>query len=46
MSDNSLLDSLKSLVDPKTIPFLISQGVVPKLIPVFAATIGLALGFI
>jgi hypothetical protein len=46
MSDTSLVDSLKSLVSPKTIPFLISQGVVPKLLPVVTATIGLALGFI
>ena len=46
MSDKPLMESLKSLVSPKTIPFLVSQGVVPKLLPVVTAAIGLALGFI
>src|SRR5215510_8035547 len=41
-----MMESLKSLVSPKTIPFLISQGVVPKLLPVVTLTIGLVLGFI
>src|SRR5512142_2505786 len=39
-------ESIKSLFSPKTIPFLISQGVVPKLIPVGTLLLGLILGFI
>jgi hypothetical protein len=39
-------ESIKSLFSPKTIPFLISQGVVPKLIPVGTLILGLILGFI
>jgi hypothetical protein len=39
-------ESIKSLFSPKTIPFLISQGVVPKLIPVGTLVLGLILGFI
>jgi len=39
-------ESIKSLFSPKTIPFLISQGVVPKLLPVGTLILGLALGFI
>src|SRR5215813_13925453 len=41
-----MMESLKSLVSPKTIPFLISQGVVPKLLPVLTLTLGVLLGFI
>ncbi|MEP7287259.1 MAG: hypothetical protein ABI947_16005 [Chloroflexota bacterium] len=43
---NSIWASLKTLIDPKTIPFLISQGVLPKLLPVGTLLLGLALGFI
>ena len=39
-------ESIKSLFSPKTIPFLISQGVVPKLLPVGTLLLGLVLGFI
>ena len=39
-------ESIKSLFSPKTIPFLISQGVVPKLLPVGTLILGLVLGFI
>ncbi len=39
-------ESIKSLFSPKTIPFLISQGVVPKLLPVATLILGMALGFI
>lgn len=39
-------ESIKSLFSPKTIPFLISQGVVPKLIPVGTLILGLILGFV
>jgi hypothetical protein len=39
-------ESIKSLFSPKTIPFLISQGVVPKLLPVGTLILGLILGFI
>src|SRR5215212_6152858 len=46
MSQNSTWDSVKSLFSPKTIPFLISQGVVPKLFPVGMLLLGLILGFV
>jgi hypothetical protein len=39
-------ESIKSLFSPKTIPFLISQGVGPKLLPVATLILGLILGFI
>ncbi len=39
-------ESIKSLFSPDTIPFLRSQGVVPKLIPVGTLILGLILGFI
>jgi hypothetical protein len=39
-------ESIKSLFSPKTIPFLISQGVGPKLLPVGTLVLGLILGFI
>ncbi len=39
-------ESIKSLFSPKTIPFLISQGVGPKLLPVGTLLVGLILGFI
>src|SRR5215813_6125628 len=43
---NSTWDSIKTLFDPKTIPFLISQGVLPKLLPVGTALLGMLLAFI
>src|SRR5436305_4703753 len=47
MSDtNSTWDSIKSLFSPKTIPFLISQGVVPKLFPVGTLLLGIILTFL
>jgi hypothetical protein len=46
MESNSTWDSIKSLFSPKTIPFLISQGVVPKLFPVGTLLVGLILGFL
>jgi len=46
MESNSTWDSIKSLFSPKTIPFLISQGVVPKLLPVGTLLVGLILGFL
>jgi hypothetical protein len=46
MQSNSTWDSIKSLFSPKTIPFLISQGVGPKLLPVGTLVIGLILGFV
>src|SRR6185369_15633457 len=39
-------ESIKSLFSPKTIPFLISQGVGPKLLPVGTLALGLILGFV
>src|SRR5262245_17423535 len=39
-------ESIKSLFSAKTIPFLISQGVGPKLLPVGTLVLGLILGFI
>jgi len=39
-------ESIKSLFSPKTIPFLISQGVGPKLLPVGTLILGIILGFI
>ncbi len=41
-----MMESIKSLFSPKTIPFLISQGVVPKLLPVGTLVLGILLGFI
>src|SRR5258708_12149441 len=47
MSDrNSTWDSGKSLFSAKTIPFLISQGVVPKLFPVGTLLLGIILTFL
>src|SRR5258708_2767530 len=46
MESNSTWDSIKSLVSPKTIPFLISQGVVPKLLPVGTLLLGIILAFV
>jgi len=43
---NSIWASLKTLVDPKTIPFLISQGVLPKLLPVGTLVLGMILAFL
>src|SRR5258708_38504642 len=43
---NSTWDSIKTLFDPKTIPFLISQGAGPKLFPVGMLLIGMVLAFI
>src|SRR5450432_379945 len=43
---NSVWASLKTLIDPKTIPFLISQGVLPKLLPVGTLLVGIIAGFI
>ena len=43
---NSIWASLRTLVDPKTIPFLISQGVLPKLLPVGTLVLGLILAFL
>src|SRR5476649_1031624 len=43
---NSVWASLKTLVDPKTIPFLISQGVLPKLLPVGTLLLGIVAAFI
>lgn len=43
---NSIWQSLRSLVDPKTIPFLISQGVPRKLFPVATLLIGMILAFL
>jgi len=42
---NTLLQSLKTFVDPKTIPFLISQGVPRKLLPVGTLLLGMILAF-
>jgi hypothetical protein len=41
-----MMESIKSLFSPKTIPFLISQGVVPKLLPVGTLVLGILFGFI
>src|SRR5262249_4031308 len=46
MQQNSTWDSIKSLFSPKTIPFLISQGVVPKLLPVGTLLLGIILAFL
>src|SRR5579859_6567027 len=46
MQSNSTWDSVKSLFSPKTIPFLISQGVVPKLLPVGTLLLGIILTFL
>src|SRR3954462_10704232 len=46
MESNSTWDSIKSLFSPKTIPFLISQGVVPKLLPVGTLLLGIILAFL
>src|SRR5258708_14236922 len=43
---NSIWASLRTLIDPKTIPFLISQGVLPKLLPVGTLLLGIIAGFI
>jgi len=43
---NSIWASLKTLIDPKTIPFLISQGVLPKLLPVGTLALGMILAFL
>ncbi|HLY25503.1 MAG TPA: hypothetical protein VKQ72_04125 [Aggregatilineales bacterium] len=46
MEEKSIWASLKTLIDPKTIPFLISQGVGPKLFPVGTFLLGMILAFI
>src|SRR5258708_31750669 len=46
MEEKSIWASLRTLVDPKTIPFLISQGVGPKLFPVGTFLLGMILAFI
>jgi hypothetical protein len=43
---STIWQSLKTLVDPKTIPFLISQGVPRKLLPVGTLLLGMILAFL
>lgn len=42
----TLLQSLRTLIDPKTIPFLISQGVPRKLFPLGTFLLGIILAFV
>ncbi len=44
-SSRSTWESIRLLFSPKTIPFLISQGVVPKLFPVLTLLVGMILAF-
>src|SRR5579859_6138322 len=46
MEERSIWASLRTLIDPKTIPFLISQGVLPKLLPVGTFLLGMILAFL
>ncbi|HRE47670.1 MAG TPA: hypothetical protein PLD47_08095 [Aggregatilineales bacterium] len=45
-SQRTILQSLRTLVDPKTIPFLISQGVPRKLFPLGTFLLGIILAFL
>jgi hypothetical protein len=46
MESRTFLQSLKTLVDPKTIPFLVAQGVPRKLLPLGTFLLGMAIAFL